>query len=88
MTPTASVNERIQLAVKGAVGSTCDTELAKGPWEFDKGVADYGPGASSEDHIPLGAPIQAQIPAEYRAASDEELHDRIRAAKAPWAMTW
>jgi len=81
MTPTASVNERIQLAVKGAVGSTCDTDLAKGPWEFDKGIAEYGPGASSEDHIPVGAPVQAQIPAEYRTASDEELHERIRAAK-------
>ncbi|MDE2408875.1 MAG: quinolinate synthase NadA [Actinomycetales bacterium] len=82
MTPTASVNERIQLAVKGVQGSTCDTELAKGPWEFDKGMAEYGPGASSEDHIPLGAPVQAQIPAEYRAASDEVLQERIRAAKA------
>ena len=85
MTTTASVNERIQLAVKSVSGKptdTCDTSLAKGPWEFDRGVAEYGPGASSEDHIPAGAPVQAQIPAEYRAATDEELHDRIGAAKA------
>jgi len=82
MATTASVNERIQLAVKSAPGSTCDTDLAKGPWEFDKGVAEYGPGASSSDHIPAGSPVQAQIPAEYRQAGDEELHDRIRAAKA------
>jgi len=82
MTTTASVNERIQLAVKGAGGETCSTSLAKGPWEFDKGIAEYGPGASSEDHIPVGAPVQAQIPADYRSATDEELHERIRAAKA------
>lgn len=81
MSTTASVNERIQLAVKGTEGSTCSSSLAKGPWEFDRGVAEYGPGASSEDHIPVGAPVQAQIPAEYRSASDEELHERIRAAK-------
>ena len=78
---TASVNERIQLAVKGEGGSTCSTSLAKGPWEFDHGVAEYGPGASSEDHIPTGSPVQAQIPAEYRAATEEDLHARIRAAK-------
>lgn len=82
MSTTASVNERIQLAVKGVEGSTCSTSLAKGPWEFDRGIAEYGPGASSEDHIPVGAPVQAQIPAEYRSASEAELHERIRAAKA------
>jgi len=81
MSTTASVNERIQLAVKGLDGSTCSSSLAKGPWEFDRGVAEYGPGASSEDHIPVGSPVQAQIPAEYRSASDEELHARISAAK-------
>ena len=82
MTTTASVNELIQLSVKGGkTDATCGTSLAKGPWEFDKGVAEYGPGASLDDHIPANSPIQAQIPASYREASDEELDARIRAAK-------
>jgi len=83
MTTTASVNARIQLSVKGAsADSTCNSSLAKGPWEFDKGVADYGPGASEADLIPSNSPIQAQIPQEYRDATDEALHQRILAAKA------
>ncbi|MFM6981131.1 MAG: quinolinate synthase NadA [Micrococcales bacterium] len=83
MTTTASVNNRIQLAVAGTSGeSTCSSSLAKGPWEFDSKVPAYGPGASSEDHIPAASPTQGVIPAEYREASDEELHERIRAAKA------
>jgi quinolinate synthase len=82
MTTTASVNQLIQLSVKGGkTDATCGTSLAKGPWEFDKGVAEYGPGASLDDHIPANSPIQAQIPASYREASDEELDVRIRAAK-------
>ena len=82
MTTTASVNTRIQLSVKGeSADTTCSTSLAKGPWEFDTKVPAYGPGASSEDHIPAASPVQGQIPAEYRLATDEELHDRIRAAK-------
>jgi len=83
MTTTASVNARIQLSVKGAsADNTCNTSLAKGPWEFDKGIADYGPGASEADLIPSNSPIQAQIPQEYRDATDEVLHQRILAAKA------
>ena len=83
MTTTASVNQLIQLSVKGGnPDATCGTSLAKGPWEFDKGIAEYGPGASIDDHIPANSPVQAQIPATYREASDEELDARIRAAKA------
>lgn len=79
---TASVNERIQLIVKGASkDSTCSPSLAKGPWEFDGGPAHYGPGASSEDTIPADSPTQGVLPAEYRLASDAELHERIIAAK-------
>lgn len=82
MTSTASVNARIQLSVKGeSADTTCNTSLAKGPWAFDKGVADYGPGASEADSIPGNSPIQAQIPQGYRDASDEELNQRILAAK-------
>lgn len=79
---TASVNERIQLIVKGGTSeSTCSPSLAKGPWEFDGGPVAYGPGASSEDLIPTGSPKQGALPAEYKTATDEELHARIRAAK-------
>ena len=82
MTNLASVNERIQLIVKGgATGSTCNPSLAEGPWGFDTNPG-YGPGASSDDHIPSDAPRQGQLPKEYREASDAELHERIRAAKA------
>lgn len=83
MTQTASVNTRIQLAVSGTTGdSTCSPSLAKGPWEFDTKVPAYGPGASSADTIPAASPVQGVIPAEYRAATEDELHARIRAAKA------
>ena len=79
---TASVNERIQLIVKGASNeSTCSPSLAKGPWEFDGGPLGYGPGASSADVIPADSPRQGALPVEYKEASDAELHERIRAAK-------
>jgi quinolinate synthase len=79
---TASVNERIQLIVKGkSAESTCSPSLAKGPWEFDGGPIAYGPGASSEDVIPSDSPKQGVLPEEYKIATDEELHNRIRAAK-------
>ena len=41
----------------------------------------YGPGASMGDIIPTDAPRQGQLPTEYRQASNEELHERVRAAK-------
>jgi len=34
------------------------------------------------DIIPTGAPRQGQLPVEYQKASNDELHERIRAAKA------
>ena len=83
MIETASVNRRIQLSVSGAsTDSTCNSSLAKGPWEFDRGVAEYGPGSSESDQIPDGSPVQAQIPQSFKDATDEELHARIVAAKA------
>jgi quinolinate synthase len=79
----ASVDERIRLVATGATAdSTCDPGLAKGPWEFDQGVASYGPGASLGDVIPVGSPVQGALPEEYKTASNDELHERIRAAKA------
>lgn len=79
---TASVNERIQLIVKGkSAESTCSPSLAKGPWEFDGGPVAYGPGASSEDVIPSNSPKQGALPEEYKLATDDQLHERIRTAK-------
>jgi quinolinate synthase len=79
---TASVNERIQLIVSGKTNEeTCSPALAKGPWEFDRGPAAYGPGSSMSDLIPTGSPIQGALPAEYKTASEAELHERIIAAK-------
>ena len=79
----ASVDRTIRLITTGvAGGSTCSPELAKGPWEFDRGPAGYGPGSSMGDVIPTGSPRQGALPEEYRSASNDELHERIRAAKA------
>jgi quinolinate synthase len=61
---------------------SCTPELAQGPWTFDLGTPGYGPGASMGDIIPTGTPRQGQLPTEYQRASNDELHARIRAAKA------
>ncbi|KIC57760.1 quinolinate synthase NadA [Microbacterium hominis] len=77
-----SVDHGIQAIVSGAsTAETCNTDLAAGPWDFDARPG-YGPGSSMGDVIPTGAPRQGELPAEYRAASEDELHARIRAAKA------
>lgn len=84
----SSVNTAIQLSVRGASKeSTCGTDLAKGPWEFDldaalKGLPSYGPGASLADQAPSSTPQQVQIPQQYKDASEQELEERILAAKA------
>lgn len=79
----ASVDRTIRLITTGAAGgSACSPDLAKGPWEFDAGPVGYGPGSSMGDVIPTGSPRQGALPEEYRAATNEELHARIRAAKA------
>lgn len=77
-----SVDRGIRAIASGsAAGETCSTDLAAAPWTFDA-TPGYGPGASMGDVIPAGAPRQGALPAEYREASDEELHERIAAAKA------
>lgn len=82
MSNKASVNERIQLIVRNEQsGSTCSPDLAQGPWLFDTEMPSYGPGASSEDHIPANSPRQGVLPDEYKSASSEELHARIVRAK-------
>ena len=72
----------VDTLITAAPGATCAPELADGPWTFDLGTPSYGPGASMGDIIPTGSPRQGQLPTEYQQASNDELHERIRAAKA------
>ncbi|MCW2748644.1 MAG: quinolinate synthetase [Nocardioidaceae bacterium] len=60
--------------------ASCDTDLAKGPWNFDLAPG-YGPGASEYDVIPDPTVRPGQLPVEYQRASEEDLHRRISAAK-------
>ena len=77
-----SVDHAIRSIVVGTRdGDTCTSDLAAAPWTFDV-VPGYGPGSSMGDVIPVGAPRQGELPREYREASDAELDERIRAAKA------
>ena len=77
-----SVDHAIQTIVAGgSTESTCTTDLAAGPWHFDSRPG-YGPGSSMGDVIPTGAPRQGELPAAYREADEEDLHERIRTAKA------
>ena len=77
-----SVDHEIQAIVAGQlVAETCNTDLAAAPWTFDSRPG-YGPGSSMGDVIPTGSPRQGELPEEYRTASEAELAERIRAAKA------
>ncbi|MGO1545038.1 MAG: quinolinate synthase NadA [Gulosibacter sp.] len=77
----ASVAQNIARIDAGkSADSSCGSTLAEPTWNFDS-IPGYGPGASLGDTIPLGAPRQGTLPAEYREASDEELTERIHAAK-------
>lgn len=77
-----SVDHAIRAIVTGAsTDETCTTDLALGPWDVDTRPG-YGPGSSMGDVIPTGAPRQGELPAEYREAGEDELDERIRAAKA------
>ena len=77
-----SVDHAIQAIVTGeSIDATCTTDLAVGPWDFDSRPG-YGPGSSMGDVIPTGAPRQGELPAAYREADEDQLHERIIAAKA------
>jgi quinolinate synthase len=71
----------IDLLIRSAPDEACSADLAKGPWEFDA-TPGYGPGSSMGDVIPTGSPRQGELPVAYREAEADELHARIRAAKA------
>jgi quinolinate synthase len=74
---SASINDLIV----AAPADSCDTDLAQGPWEFDT-VPGYGPGCSEDDPIPEPVVRPGQLPVAYQTMADDELHARIRAAKA------
>lgn len=80
--PTAaSVAELLQSPSTPA----CDDGLSAPTWTFDA-MPSYGPGASLDDAVPAGTTNAAtrpgQLPIAYQQMSQEELHERIRAAKA------
>ncbi|MDO5744833.1 MAG: quinolinate synthase NadA [Micrococcaceae bacterium] len=77
----SSIDATLQTLKLVSPEASCNTDLTKGPWLFDTGEADYGPGSSQEDIAPADTPRQGQIPREYQQASDDELTRRILAAK-------
>lgn len=62
--------------------ATCSPALADTPWLFDAQPPGYGPGSSMLDAIPASSPRQGELPELYRTASPQQLHQRIRSAKA------
>lgn len=73
---TTSVHD----AITAAPASSCDTDLAQGPWVFDAAPG-YGPGASDLDVLPTPVTRPGQLPVAYQRMDDAELHARIRRAK-------
>nr|WP_313814713.1 quinolinate synthase NadA [Glutamicibacter sp.] len=75
---SASVAQNITRLNLLATESSCSKDLNSSPWDTPGG---YGPGASQEDVIPADYPVQGTIPESYLQASDEELDQRIAAAR-------
>ena len=82
MAATLSSSSVDEIIARLGAQSTCDAGLTQDPWHFDTTQPSYGPGASMFDPLPNNAPRQQVLPQEYRDASDEELQERIKAAKA------
>lgn len=82
MDATLSSSSVDEIIARLGAQSTCDAGLTQDPWHFDTTQPSYGPGASMFDPLPNNAPRQQVLPQEYRDASDEELQERIKAAKA------
>lgn len=82
MAATLSSSSVDEIIARLGAQSTCDAGLTQDPWHFDATQPSYGPGASMFDPLPNNAPRQQVLPQEYRDASDEELQERIKAAKA------
>lgn len=82
MAATLSSSSVDEIIARLGAQSTCDAGLTQDPWHFDTTQPSYGPGASMFDPLPNNAPRQQVLLQEYRDASDEELQERIKAAKA------
>ena len=82
MAATLSSSSVDEIIARLGAQSTCDAGLTQDPWHFDTTQPSYGPGASMFDPLPNNAPRQQVLPQEYHDASDEELQERIKAAKA------
>lgn len=82
MAATLSSSSVDEIIARLGAQSTCDAGLTQDPWHFDTTQPSYGPGASMFDPLPNNVPRQQVLPQEYRDASDEELQERIKAAKA------
>lgn len=82
MAATLSSSSVDEIIARLGAQSTCDAGLTQDPWHFDTTQPSYGPGASMFDPLPNNAPRQQVLPQEYCDASDEELQERIKAAKA------
>ena len=82
MAATLSSSSVDEIIARLGAQSTCDAGLTQDPWHFDTTQPSYGPGASMFDPLPNNALRQQVLPQEYRDASDEELQERIKAAKA------
>ena len=82
MSATLSSSSVDEIIARLGAQSTCDAGLTQDPWHFDTVQPSYGPGASMFDPLPNNAPRQQVLPQEYRDASDEELQERIKGAKA------
>ena len=82
MAATLSSSSVDEIIARLGAQSTFDAGLTQDPWHFDTTQPSYGPGASMFDPLPNNAPRQQVLPQEYRDASDEELQERIKAAKA------
>ena len=70
--PAQTPGHRRPIVLRATGASSCDTGLARDPWAIDRAPG-YGPGASSDDHIPGDAPRQGPLPARYTDASEEQL---------------
>ncbi|GAB3621010.1 quinolinate synthase NadA [Glutamicibacter endophyticus] len=75
---TTNLSSTITRLTLTAPGSTCSSSLSKNPWDATAG---YGPGASQQDVVPADFPVQGRLPEQYLQATEEELDQRIRAAR-------
>lgn len=77
MIPTLA--EKVSITSPSSL-NTCSLSYNEAPWQSD--TLPYGPGASEHDQPLNDAPRQPLLPSDYRAATLDELEQRICQAKA------